>query len=120
MARDLGITQKTAWFVLDDLRGILKQSNFIKNMLEGIVEVDETFIGGKNGNRHWDKKVPRCQGRSFIDKTPTLGMIADGFLITQAVPNTQQSILEPIIRANVKEGSTIYTDEWHAYKDLSK
>jgi len=83
-----------------------------KTMLEGIVEIDETFIGGKNKNRHKDKKVPRCQGRNFKDKIPSLGMKArDGNLIVRIVPNTKMKTLLPIIRANVKEGSTIYSDD---------
>lgn len=83
-----------------------------KTMLEGIIEIDETFIGGKNKNRHKDKKVPHCQGRNWKDKIPVLGILErGGNLITRVVPNTQQKTLEPIIRASVKEGSTIYSDD---------
>jgi len=89
-------------------------------MLENTVEMDETFIGGKNKNRHWDKKVPNSQGRSCKDKIPVWGAISNGILITEVVPNTQQETLEPIIRKHVKEGSTINTDEWKAYNDLHK
>jgi hypothetical protein len=90
-------------------------------MLGNVVEIDETFVGGKNGNRHKDKKVPNCQGRSWIDKVPVLGIIErNGNLICQVVPNTQQKTLEPIIKANIKKGSNVYTDEWLAYKDLGK
>src|SRR2546421_5917807 len=52
LSRELDITQKSSWRLLNKLRGSLEQSNFIKKMLEGTVEIDETFIGGKNGNRH--------------------------------------------------------------------
>ena len=90
-------------------------------MLENFVEIDETFIGGKNKNRHRNKKVPNSQGRSWKDKVPVLGMIErGGNLIVQVVQNTQQKTIEPIINKNIKKGSNVYTDEWHAYKDLHK
>lgn len=121
LAKDIDITQKSAWYLLNNLRSSLKQPNFIKDMLKDFIEVDETFIGGKNKNRHWDKKVPNSQGRSWKDKTPVLGMLEkNGNLITQVIPNTQQETIEPIIKANVKESSNVYTDEWFAYKDLNK
>ena len=121
LAKDLGITQKTAYWVLDDLRDNLKQSNFIKEMLKDFVEADETYVGGKNKNRHWDKKVPNSQGRSCKDKTPLAVMIERGGLaISQVVSDVKRKTLELIIRSNVKEGSDVYTDEWKAYKDLGK
>ncbi|WNE40515.1 MAG: IS1595 family transposase ISNwi1 [Mycoplasmataceae bacterium] len=121
LAKYLNITQKSAWHLLDDLRDNIKQANFIKEMLKDFVEIDETFVGGKNKNRHWDKKIPQCQGRSWKDKVPVLGMIErNGRLIAQVVQNTQQNTIEPIIRESIKRGSNIYTDEWLAYKDLYK
>lgn len=120
LARDVAITQKSAWFLLHRLRRGFECPIF-KIMLENFIEIDETFIGGKNKNRHWDKKVPNSQGRSWKDKTPVLGMLErNGTLITQIVPNTKKGALEPIIEENVKKGSNVYTDEWFAYKDLSK
>ena len=120
LAKEIKTTQKTAWFVLHRLRDIFDLPKF-KVMLENSVEVDETFIGGKNKNRHWNKKVPNSQGRSWKDKVPVLGIIErDGNLICQVVPNTKQETVNPIIRANVKEGSNIYTDEWYRHGDLYK
>ncbi len=120
LERYIGITQKSAWFALHRLRETFKNPMF-KIMLDGSVEIDETFIGGKNKNRHWDKKVPNSQGRSWKDKIPVLGILErGGNLITQVIPNTQQETIEPIIKTNVKEGSNVYTDEWFAYKDLGK
>ena len=52
LAKFLGITEKTAWFILQRLRDGFKHPNFINDMLGGELEIDETFIGGKNGNRH--------------------------------------------------------------------
>jgi transposase-like protein len=90
-------------------------------MLKNNVEIDETFIGGKNKNRHWDKKIPHSQGRSWKDKVPVLGMLErGGNLITQVVSNTQQRTIEPIIEANINQGSNVFTDEWYAYRDLYK
>jgi transposase-like protein len=108
--------------MLDDLRNITyKQSNFIKEMLTGSVEIDETYIGGSNANRHWDKKVPHSQGRNWRDKIPTLVMIArGGNVVVEKVPNVEKKTLKPIIRNYVEEGSDVYTDEWKAYNDLKK
>lgn len=61
LARDLSITQKTAWGMLHKIRKYMKCANNVK--LNNAVEIDETFVGGKNKNRHKDKKVERCQGR---------------------------------------------------------
>ena len=120
LARDVAITQKSAWFLLHRLRRGFECPIF-KNLLENIVEIDETFIGGKNKNRHWNKKVPHSQGRSWADKTPVLGLLErNGTLITQVVSNTRQNTLEPIIENHVKNGSSVYTDEWFAYQDLGK
>lgn len=120
LAKEIKTTQKTAWFVLHRLRNIFDLSKF-KVMLENSVEVDETFIGGKNRNRHWNKKVLHSQGRNWKDKIPVLGMIErGGNLIAQVVPNTKWETVNPIIRANVKEGSDIYTDEWYRHGDLYK
>ncbi|KLL04452.1 MAG: transposase IS1595 [Mycoplasmataceae bacterium RV_VA103A] len=126
LAKFLGVTQKTAWFILSRLREALSHPNFAKEieMLGGVsveVEIDETFSGGKNGNRHWDKKVPHSQGRSYKDKTPVLVMMErQGNVITQVVPDTKRKTLEPIIKEHVKGRSNVYTDEWHAYKNLEK
>jgi transposase-like protein len=121
LARDIRITQKTAWFLLNRLRKAFKHPNF-QTMLQNVVEIDETFIGGKNKNRHWNKKVPNSQGRSWVDKTPVLGLLErNGNLITQVVSDTRQKTLEPIIEATVKKGSDIYTDEWYRHsKNLPK
>lgn len=102
LAKNINLTQKSSWFLLHRLR---YTSNLIlfKEMLKGFVEVDETFIGGKNKNRHWNKKVPYSQGRSWKDKVPVLGMLErGGNLITRVVSNTQQNTIEPVIKANIK------------------
>jgi len=115
LARDISITQKSAWFLLNRLRKAFEHPNF-QTMLKNVVEIDETFIGGKNKNRHKNKKAPRCQGRNWKDKIPMLGLLErGGNLIAQIVPNTQQNNLEPIIISQVKKGSDVYTDEWYRH-----
>lgn len=102
------------------IRFALKTKSFDAQM-DGIVQADETFMGGKNKNRHADKKVPDSQGRSVKDKTPVLGMVDDeGRVRTQVIPNTQAATIKPIIKQMVKEGTILVTDEWQAYRDLRK
>jgi transposase-like protein len=118
LARDLKITQKTAWFLGMRIRNAIKQGSFEKP-LEGTIEIDETFVGGKNKNRHANKKFKYSQGRSFQDKTPVLGMVKrKGELRAFAIPDTKGETIQPIVEEQVKYGSTIYTDEWMAYRKL--
>jgi transposase-like protein/IS1 family transposase len=120
LAKFVRVTQKTAWFIEHRLRSVFKVLNS-ENMLDGVVEIDETFIGGSNLNRHWDKKVPKAQGRNFKDKTPVWGAVKlGGNLIARVVPNTKKRTLEPLVRKYIKEGTTICTDEWIAYENLGK
>jgi transposase-like protein len=120
LAKDLAITQKSAWFMLQRIRYAMEHTSFKKEM-EGIIEADETFVGGKNKNRHADKKVKNSQGRSFKDKTPVLGLLnREGNVKCVVIPDTKAQSIQPIILANVKKGSTIYSDEWWAYQGLNK
>lgn len=124
LARDLGITQKTAWNMLHKIRQYMTKEN--NHILSGEVEIDETFVGGKNKNRHKDKKVEKCQGRSFKDKVPVFGILErNGKVIAKVVSNTQAKTLVPIVRKNVEAGSVVYTDGWEytgligRYKQMS-
>ena len=117
LARDLGVTQKTAWFILGRLRENFKEKTKVK--FSGSTQADETFIGGKNKNRHANKKVKDSQGRSFKDKTPVFGLLSNGQVSTEVVPNTKAETLKPIIKAMVESGSIVVTDEWGAYNGLN-
>ena len=118
ISRDIGVSQKTAWHMLHKVRKAMARENDYS--LEGEVEIDESFAGGKNANRHKDKKVERCQGRSFKDKVPVFGLIGrNGDLVAKVVSGTGSSKLLPIIRKYVEEGSTIYTDGWD-YGEVSE
>lgn len=118
LSRDIGVTQKTAWFMLHRIRKAFGMSNDDNQQVQDEVEIDETFVGGKNKNRHKDKKVEKCQGRSFKDKVPVFGMIQrGGLLIAKVVTDTKATTLLPLIQDYVKKDSILYTDGW-GYGDI--
>ena len=119
LSRDIKVTQKTAWFMLHRIREIYGNSSTEK--LSGIISADETFIGGRNKNRHADKKVKESTGRALKDKTPVIGVIQrDGKVIAKKAPDTKGKTLKGFINENVEQNSTVVTDEWLGYKGLSK
>lgn len=119
LGRDLGITQKSAWFMLCRIRLAFQVKSLVQ--MDGLIQADETFIGGKNKNRHADKKVEDSQGRSCKDKTPVFGLLQHtGKVHTQVVADTKGTTLKPIITDMVKSGAIVVTDEWGAYNGLSK
>ena len=114
-ARDLGVTQKTAWYMMNKLRELTKRQNESSPEDFAAViwgcEIDESYIGGKNKNRHKNKKVEKCQGRSYKDKVPVFGILQrNGKLIAKVVERTDMEHLLPIIKKYIKKGSVIYTD----------
>lgn len=115
----LGISQRSAWFVLHRIRALAMEKEPVQ--LTETVALDESFIGGKNKNRHWDKKVPQSAGRSFKDKTPVLGMLQiGGPLRLRVIPDTKGTTIQPLILEHIQRGSTLYTDEWQAYSGLGR
>lgn len=118
LGEQLGITQKTAWFVLHRIREMLKDND--TNRLSGTVSVDESYVGGKNKNRHKSKKVENSQGRAAIDKTPVVGLLQEGGKVkTFVVKTTDAETLHNIMGENVSEGSTVVTDAYRSYNGLS-
>ncbi|OJV27529.1 MAG: hypothetical protein BGO32_02830 [Bacteroidetes bacterium 37-13] len=118
LERQTGVNYKTAWRILMKIRQL---TNTDTSLNTGVFELDETFIGGKNKNRHWDKKVANSQGRSFKDKTPVFGVYQRGGKVNAyVVDNTKAESLVPIIQQNVVKDSVVYTDEWTAYSSLNK
>ena len=118
LSKDIEVTQKTAWLMLHRIRECFSNENDSK--LDGVVEIDETFVGGKNKNRHANKKVKHACGRSYKDKTPVFGMKQrKGKIVAKVVENTRQRTLYKEIRRTIKVGSTIYSDEWK-YGNLSR
>lgn len=128
LGRDLDISQKCAWFLLHRIRETLKAESPV--MLTNNVEIDETYVGGKEKNKHAHKKLVRPDltvgeklklntGRSIADKAVVLGLLErDGKVIAQRVPDAKAQTIIPIIEKHVKKGATMLTDEWYAYKHL--
>src|ERR1700748_2307551 len=118
VTRAIGVSPQTA------LRMLTKIRKFIFNDEKKIVNasLDETFLGGRNINRHYDKKVAKSQGRSYKDKVPVLGMIENstGRVIAKVMPNISRKYLHPFIRQFVVEGSVLHSDEYRGYIGLEK
>ena len=119
LAETIGVTQKTAWFMSHRIRENFKI--VMEEKLDGEVELDETFVGGKNKYRHRSKKVKNCQGRSFKDKVPVMGMLErGGKVVCKVVRDTSyKSLTVPILRT-VKRSATLFSDEWKGYRTVSK
>lgn len=117
LSRDLNVTQKTAWTLAHKIRKCFSIEN--EGELEGTISADESFVGGKNKNRHKDKKVPMSQGRSFKDKTPVLGLLQrNGKLRAIVIGDTKAKTIQPIIKRIVKHQSTLISDEWLGYRGI--
>ena len=121
VARDLKVTQKTAWFMLHRIRLALQDEFFGKKLGSGPdseVEVDETFIGGKARNMHKSRKA-RLTGRIDDDKNVVVGFMERGGKVrTQIVTKRRKHNLLPLIREQVEAGAALYTDALKAYIGL--
>ena len=134
VSRALGVTQKTAWFLLHRVRHIMKTGSLDK--LEGEIEVDESFVGGLEKNKHKDKK--QNAGRGGVGKQIVLGVLERGNtqkdengklrkkdervysqIRVNIIPDTTQVTLHGEIKANVTEDAEVYTDAHRGYNGLS-
>jgi len=121
LAKDLKVTQKTAWFVLHRLRHAARTRSFNKPPLKGVVEVDETFVGGKAKNRHADKR-DGMPGPTASGKTIVAGAVErDGDVVARVVDNVRSETLTEFVREAVSpQAHAVVTDQWIGYRNLGK
>ena len=144
LAKDIDVTQKTAWFMLHRLRFAFNSPSF-KAEFEGIIEIDETYMGGEDKNKHESKKSHK-RGRNNDTKAPVIGLLqrevsetierphkvlkgktvtekiikSNSIIKCQVVNDTTSETIHPIVKNNVSTLSTIITDEYRSYNGLEK
>jgi transposase len=115
LERELGVTYKTAWRMAKMIRTELMEPDDVP--LSGKVEMDETYVGGKN--RRGSRKGRPIPGQTH--KTAVFGMVErDGRVIARTVPNVRRETLMPIVKERVLPATTVFTDEYHPYNPLKK
>lgn len=119
LARSLGVTQKSAWFMLHRIRLAMQAGSF--NKLGGTVEVDESYIGGKGRNMHPHKRKNLGTGRGSANKTVVVGVKQrDGETRAQVVGNIKRDTLHGLVHQHVEEGASLFTDAFPVYKGLGR
>lgn len=122
LAKDISVSQKSAWFILHRVREMLREKSPI--LLSGITEVDETYVGGSETNKHQSEEAKKkrlgsrktFRGIQTGDKAMVLGLVErGGKLIHQVIPQTSRNGVFPVIEKYIEKGSTMVTDEHRVY-----
>ncbi|MCX6900693.1 MAG: IS1595 family transposase [Verrucomicrobia bacterium] len=122
LGRALGVTQKTAWFMLHRIRLAIQSGSICR--FAGNVEVDETYIGGKARNMHVGKW--KAIGRGMVNKTPVMGLLERGSkgkssrVMLKVVKTVRRGELQDHVRQNVEKGSEVHTDALRSYNGLAQ
>lgn len=119
IGRSLGVTQKTAWFMMHRIRLALQRGSF-STKLSGVVEADETYIGGLARNMHFCK-WKAVQKRERLGKAVVMGMLErNGEIRTQIIEGAFKKEMQQEIRKHVEPGTEVHTDELASYKGLAR
>lgn len=120
--RQLGVTYKTAWRMGHQIRKLMASSG-MDGLLSGVIEADETYIGGLGGNKHKIQRK-RINHNSKGAKSPKIGVFAmlerNGNIITSIIPETTTNVIAPIMKSNIQEGSKVVTDSYPVYNFLKR
>jgi len=124
LSRDLGVNRKTGWYLQMRIR-VAMEDGQDNSLFQGIVEVDETFIGGKKANhskkKRQDRRENQLQTTGYQDKQPVIGLLErDGRIKLQVIDKAHGKSIKPIIEQTVSKEATIVTDGFGGYAGLSK
>jgi transposase-like protein len=119
LAREIGVTQKTAWLMLGRLREVAEAMGDFEGPTNGEIEADETYIGGKEKNKHSNKKLK--QGRGAFGKQVVIDVVErNGKAKISTIDNTIQEVVHEFIKFNINPGSYLYADENRSYFGLTE